>query len=200
MEGSGREPSSPAAMSGSDRLGAGSIACASAAGSGWEAGHSRRYRSVSQTSLTGRIAVPPARIDDARDGRWRPATVRVVRKSALRDARDSSRVHVQCRRRPVGSCAACPSGRRGPFEGQHGRVGLCACTARNAETPLSGRAVRQDGCMSATPPLSCVGADRKRLRRRGVRSTPLRGALRENFGLGAPDASLITRRIRVGST
>lgn len=118
---------------------------------GWAV--SRQRLRALQTSLTGRIGIPPAREVDARDERRRPATARcafmkahcatpAIRREFARNAADGR-----------SGDAASPSGRRGPFGGQHAHARLCACTIGAAETLLIGRAVRRSGRMSAAPPL-----------------------------------------------
>lgn len=77
--------------------------------------------------------------------------------------------------------------------------GFAPARSSNAATLSVGRAVRRSERMSATPPLSRAEPVASGSLR-GVRSIPLRDALREFFGLGAPDASLISRAIRIGST
>lgn len=158
----------------------------------------RRRLRAPQTSLTGRVVDPPARDGDARDEWRRPATVRLlfvevcraspaIRREFSRDAADGR-----------SGDTASTSGRRGPARASMRAPGFAPARSSDAATQSIGRAVRRSEHMSATPPLSRAEPVASGSLR-GVRSIPLRGALREFFGLGAPDASLISKPIRIGS-
>lgn len=158
----------------------------------------RRRLRAPQTSLTGRVVDPPARDGDARDELRRPATVRLlfvevcraspaIRREFSRDAADGR-----------SGDTASTSGRRGPARASMCAPGFAPARSSDAATLSIGRAVRRSERMSATPPLSRAEPVASGSLR-GVRSIPLRGALREFFGLGAPDASLISKPIRIGS-
>ena len=162
------------------------------AGPGDACGQSRPAAPVASMFL---LRETPMRKRDSAD-RLRPGRYRSKRSVGTCDFGRGSRRY---RRRPVGNRAAYLSGCWGPFAGsvRHALRG-------RHEKGRRGNAIgRSDGAarptIAAALPLFRAGAGRKRLPGRR-REHPFRDALREFFGLGAPDASLITTRIRAGST